>query len=943
MNTLMTHLSLAVIVSLTSFATASGEAKTTSITIPVGEYDVVQTGKGHELFVEGYGRHLVPGMPDLPSRIFPIAIPPGRVVDDISYDFGKGIELPGIYDIIHVPLPLVIGQEDPAQHAARVAEYEMNYALIYGRDDAYPAGVGELVRTAHYRKYNIVDVRINPIIYNPLSGRLTYYPDITVHIHHNPLGKNSSTINDNLERCETIAGDLILNYRQIQFHYQHNSDATRGLYDFVIVTLDSLTGSVTPLAAWETAKGRTVNVVTTTWINSNYTGYDLAEKIRNFLREKYPSGEWGIEDVLLVGHYDDVPMRRTEQDTGYGKPETDFYYAELSLPDSESWDADGDHRWGENSDPIDFYAEVNVGRIPWSDPATVQHICNKSIAFEQNGDPAFKKNILLLGAFFWPDTDNAVLMETKIDQTWMNDWTTTRMYEQGYSTYPMDYNLNWNNVKNVWSAGTYSFVNWAGHGSPTSSHIYYSSGGAFVSNDTCQYLNDEYPSIIFADACSNSDTDHLNIGQAMLRQGGVGFLGATKVAYGKHAWNDPYDGSSQSLDYFFTAYVTSGDYTQGQAHQKALLDMYVNGLWYYNKYETFEWGALWGNPDLAMGTMSALNIMFPNGLPEFIPPGVETSITVRIQDGSETYVPGTGTFYYRYDGGTYITSPLVELGDDLYEATLPAASCDDAPEFYFSAQGDGSTVVFNPYNAPDTVYTATIGTNTVVYENNFDNDPGWTMESQWAYGQPTGGGGENGGPDPTSGYTGPNVLGYNLNGDYANNLPERHLTSNPIDCSGLEEVHLKFWRWLGVEQPIYDHAYVRVSNNGTNWTTVWENSGGIEDSSWVEMDIDISAVADNQSDVYLRWTMGTTDSGWRYCGWNIDDVQLTAFVCDEPPCPADLTGDNQVNIDDIFAVLGLWGDCPDPCPPFCTGDLTEDCTVNIDDIFAILGQWGPCD
>jgi len=59
-------------------------------------------------------------------------------------------------------------------------------------------------------------------------------------------------------------------------------------------------------------------------------------------------------------------------------------------------------------------------------------------------------------------------------------------------------------------------------------------------------------------------------------------------------------------------------------------------------------------------------------------------------------------------------------------------------------------------------------------------------------------------------------------------------------------------------------------------------------------------------------------------------------------CPADLTSDDQVNIDDIFAVLGLWGECPDPCPPYCEGDITEDCTVNIDDIFAILGQWGPC-
>ncbi len=62
-----------------------------------------------------------------------------------------------------------------------------------------------------------------------------------------------------------------------------------------------------------------------------------------------------------------------------------------------------------------------------------------------------------------------------------------------------------------------------------------------------------------------------------------------------------------------------------------------------------------------------------------------------------------------------------------------------------------------------------------------------------------------------------------------------------------------------------------------------------------------------------------------------------------PSCPADLTGDSQVNIDDIFAVLGLWGECPDPCPPYCPGDLSEDCTVNIDDIFAILGLWGPCE
>ena len=170
-----------------------------------------------------------------------------------------------------------------------------------------------------------------------------------------------------------------------------------------------------------------------------------------------------------------------------------------------------------------------------------------------------------------------------------------------------------------------------------------------------------------------------------------------------------------------------------------------------------------------------------------------------------------------------------------------------------------------------------VGDPTLRYQWLLDRDPGWDTEADWEFGQPTGGGGQHGSPDPTSGYTGDNVYGYNLYGDYPNSLPEKHLTTRAIDCSDLYNVHLKFWRWLGVEQPAYDHAYVKVSNDGDNWTTVWQNLTEITDYSWTQMDLDISEVADNQPTVYLRWTMGTTDEGWTYCGWNIDDIQIYAF------------------------------------------------------------------
>ena len=575
-----------------------------SIEIPIGSYEIKNTENGDEIYLEDFGILFTPGKPNLPSKIFSIAIPPGAEPIDVKFERGEGITLDGGFNINPVDLPRVIGQEKPEVYQQEVAKYNENYNSVYGSNDPYPSQNVEFERTSGYRHFNLVDVRVNPFTYKPVSKELIFYPDILVKVTYSYKNGNfpQKVISNNNQRTEEFTEQFVLNYDQTKNWYE-TGKGSRDSYDYVIITLDSLESSITDLVNWEEAKGRNVYVATTDWISSNYNGYDLAEKMRNFLRDKYPDDSWGILDVCIIGDWDDVPMRLTAQNTGYGRPETDFYFAELSLPDSQSWDADGDHQYGESSDPIDMYAEVNVGRIPWSNPSIVEDICEKSIAYEENDDDSFKKNILLLGAFFWPDTDNAELMEYKTDDSihpWMSDWTMTKLYEDAQSSYPCDYDLTYDNVESVWSQGTFAFVDWAGHGSPTACYEYYPSQ-AFVDTDMCNELNDAYPAIIFADACSNSDTDEDNIGKMMLKQGGVGFLGATKVAYGMHAWDDPYDGSSQSLDYFFTTCCTSGDYTQGEAQQYGLVEMYQNDLWYYTKYETFQWGALWGNPGLTMG------------------------------------------------------------------------------------------------------------------------------------------------------------------------------------------------------------------------------------------------------------------------------------------------------------------------------------------------------
>lgn len=630
------------------------DTDTLSVTIPIGSYQIIEEKQGFEVAIESFGRLLIPGKPSIPSKIFSIAIPPGATVQDVTFEAKTSTVLPGEYKIAPNPLPRIIGAEDTVLRDSDQQQYEENFKSVYSQDKPYPDSIGEIVGTGGYRKYNLVDVRITPVIYYPVSAKLMYYQDIIVHVQYTISEKFSAEdiMVDNLAKTEENAKKIIFNYDEAQKWYP-TSPGGREQYNYVIITLDSLTSAVTPLVDWESAKGRSVNVVTTTWISNNYEGYDLAAKMREFLRDKYPSESWGITDVCLVGGYDDVPMRRCAQNQGYGQPETDYYYAELSLPDSESWDANGNHQYGENSDPIDFETEIVVGRIPWSDPDVVQSICEKSVAYEQNNDESFKKNILLLGAYFWSDTDNAVLMEYKTNPSnypWMSDWTKTKLYEDAQSQYPCDYDLSYSNVESVWSEGTYAFVNWAGHGSPTACYEYYPSQ-PFVSTDTCLQLNDEYPAIIFADACSNSDTDELNIGQAMLKRGGVGFLGATKVAYGMPAWNDPYDGSSQSLDCFFTTHVTSGEYTQGEAHQWSLREMYVNDLWYYPRYETFQWGALWGNPSLTMGPVSTSNPPATPAVPSGPTHGVRE--VEYIFSSSTTDPDGDQIFYmFSWDDGT---------------------------------------------------------------------------------------------------------------------------------------------------------------------------------------------------------------------------------------------------------------------------------------------------
>ncbi|MGD9611538.1 MAG: Calx-beta domain-containing protein [Kiritimatiellia bacterium] len=159
-----------------------------------------------------------------------------------------------------------------------------------------------------------------------------------------------------------------------------------------------------------------------------------------------------------------------------------------------------------------------------------------------------------------------------------------------------------------------------------------------------------------------------------------------------------------------------------------------------------------------------------------------------------------------------------------------------------------------------------------------DEDPGWRVQGQWAFGSPQGRGGSSGYPDPTAGFTGTNVYGYNLAGDYADRVSNTYyLTTLPIDCTRFRNLKFEFQRWLGIESASYDHACVQVSTDGESWMDLWVHEGysSISDFAWTNMAFDLDAQVDGQPTVFFRWGLGPIDDYVHYCGWNVDDVALT--------------------------------------------------------------------
>jgi hypothetical protein len=237
---------------------------------------------------------------------------------------------------------------------------------------------------------------------------------------------------------------------------------------------------------------------------------------------------------------------------------------------------------------------------------------------------------------------------------------------------------------------------------------------------------------------------------------------------------------------------------------------------------------------------------FVEGPGGYAVPGVLVVVSNAI-DGT----PRTATYQVPAPGGAWDAAD-----NGLYTVRLSEGEVGDV-EGLFAAGADLGSVTCN---VPQVAYSATM-----------DAHPGWTLEGPWAYGVPQGNN-----SDPSSGFTGANVIGVNLAGVYTRTQALAYATTPGFNCAGAGTVTLRFRRWLGIRNS--DIATIQVAADGSAWTTYWTSSGTTADSSWQDIAINISSAVAGRTNVSIRWGLQANGDNQVSFGWNLDDVQVVVTL-----------------------------------------------------------------
>ncbi len=468
---------------------------------------------------DDYATMLNIAKPELPAIRKLVGIPPTCNVS-VSIVSQSYTELEG-YLVYPFQQPLIEGEEP--------GPFEID-TVLYGTDSFYPQELAKVGTPAVWRDVRVTVLSLYPVTFNPVTGGLRVYNDLTVQLNYsgtdgvNPLVNPPDLVSPSFDRM----------YRRSLINYDYLSlDVSPVPLGYLIITpckYVSVLAVLEPFVEWKRMKGIPVYVEKfspcivddpvpgciypdTTWIKETITEYYY---------------QYGIEYVLLVGDEEDIPLYMNyEYPTDYYNPMCSDYWFSLIAED-------------------DDLADVAIGRLSVANGSHLVTMIEKIFAYERwpSSDWNVEKAILVGHQEEYPDRYSYKDCKRYIH----NEVMANSGFEVDtlFGVIGVPGVTNQDVINAIQDHGGLSIVNFLGHGSGYFPQVIFelnvwwrwASFEYFTIYNAHSLTNTDHYPVIFNISCFNGMIDSQNglecLAEAFTRDpdgGACGSLGASRTSF----------------------------------------------------------------------------------------------------------------------------------------------------------------------------------------------------------------------------------------------------------------------------------------------------------------------------------------------------------------------------------------------------------------------------
>lgn len=306
-----------------------------------------------------------PGAPELPVLAYGFSLPAEQYIENVRILGEKYRELNGRYHLYPQQRSWAINE---------IPQFTPPDSEYYNCQYLYPRSTITNYHTGNLRGCRIGRLSYAPFRYNPMTGQLYVLKKLSIELEtgyradrFEPRRQTtlSRDIFERIARSFVGPGSAVFPGRiednPEDLHPAELPTLLGPPVDYLIITNDSLTAVFESYARFKKMYGFNSAIRTMNWIRNRYSGFDDAERVRNFIKDAVE--KWGVGFVLLGGDVPEVPVRVVRMEPllqeGPAYIATDLYYSDLD----GNWNFDRDEYFGEIEDSLDLYPDVLVGRI----------------------------------------------------------------------------------------------------------------------------------------------------------------------------------------------------------------------------------------------------------------------------------------------------------------------------------------------------------------------------------------------------------------------------------------------------------------------------------------------------------------------------------------------------------------------------------------------------